>query len=324
MQKRKLGYSDLEFSTVGFGSWAAGGPDWKAGWGPQDDNESIAAIRRAIECGVNWIDTAAVYGLGHSETVVGQALQGIKERVLIATKCGRRQQPGGDLYGDLRPEFVREECESSLRRLKIERIDLYQIHWPQPDEQIEGAWTEIKKLIEQGKVRYAGVSNFSISQMERAQKIHPIASTQPPYNMLRREIEVDVLPFCKKHNIGVLCYSPMQNGLLTGKFSIDRMASLPANDFRRTAARFQEPELSITLNTVEKLKIVAARLSITCSQLAIAWTLRRPEVTSAIVGVRKPSQIEETARAGDVVIPPDALSEIEAILQEHAKHLAQK
>jgi len=256
--------------------------------------------------------------------VVGQALQGIKQQVFVATKCGRRQQPGGDLYGDLRPEFIREECENSLRRLHIERIDLYQIHWPQPDEQIEDAWTEISRLVQQGKVRYAGVSNFSVAQMERAQKIHPIASSQPPYNMLRREIEADVLPYCRKHNIGVLCYSPMQNGLLTGSFSKERIASLPANDFRKNVARFQEPELSITLNTVEKLKIVAARLSITCSQLAIAWTLRRPEVTSAIVGARKPSQIEETARAGDIVIPPDALSEIEAILQEHAKHLVQK
>lgn len=321
MKKRRLGTTDLELSTVGFGAWAAGGPGWKASWGPQDDNDSIAAIRRAIECGVNWIDTAAVYGLGHSEEVVGRALEGIRAPVIVASKCGRRQNAANELYSDLRPEFVREECENSLRRLKVERIDLYQIHWPLPDEQIEGAWTVIARLIKQGKVRHAGVSNFSVAQMQRVMKIHPIASNQPPYNMLRREIEPEILPFCKANNISTLAYSPMLHGLLTGSFSKERMAKLAPDDFRRANPRFKEPELSATLALVEKLKQIAARQAITCSQLAIAWALRLPEITSAIVGSRGPAQVEETAKAGDVVLPPGVVREIESLLDEHRKAL---
>jgi aryl-alcohol dehydrogenase-like predicted oxidoreductase len=314
MRTRKLGNTDLHLSVVGFGSWAAGGPDWKAGWGPQDDNDSIAAIRKALDCGVNWIDTAAIYGLGHSEIVVGRAVKGLKQRPIIATKCGRRQSEDKQLYGDLRPEFIRQECENSLKRLNIERIDLYQVHWPQPDEQVEAAWNEIGKLIQQGKVRYAGVSNFDAKQLKRAHTIRPIASEQPPYNMLRREIEAEILPFCKAHNIGVLAYSPMQHGLLTGSFTRERIDGLPSSDFRLNNPRFQEPEITRTLRIVEQLKTVAAKNNLTCSQLAIAWTLHREEVTSSIVGVRKPAQIEETAKAGNVILSADTMGEIEKIL----------
>ncbi|HYG74131.1 MAG TPA: aldo/keto reductase [Planctomycetota bacterium] len=314
MRKRRLGTTNLELTTIGFGSWAAGGPDWKAGWGPQDDNDSIAAIRRALDCGVNWIDTAAVYGLGHSEEVVGRAIKGVRDKVIIATKCGRRQSADNQLYGDLRPEFIREECENSLRRLQIDCIDLYQIHWPEPDELVESAWTEIGKLVKAGKVRYAGVSNFSVAQMKRAQPVLPITSSQPPYNMLRREVEAEHLPFCKANNISVLVYSPMQHGLLTGAFTRERLAALPANDFRKNHKAFTEPAISKTLAIVDKLKAIAAKNNLTCSQLALAWVLRREEVTSAIVGVRKPAQIEETARAGDVVLSAETVSEIETIL----------
>jgi aryl-alcohol dehydrogenase-like predicted oxidoreductase len=315
MRTRKLGNSDLHLSTIGFGSWAAGGPDWKAGWGPQDDKDSIAAIRRAVELGVNWIDTAAIYGLGRSEDVVGRALKGIREKVIVATKCGRRQSEDNQLYGDLRAEFIRQECENSLRRLKIERIDLYQIHWPQPDEKLEEAWIEIGKLIAQGKVRFAGLSNCTVTQIKRAHDIRPVTSLQPAYNMLRRDIEAEILPYCKANNIGVLAYSPMQHGLLTGTFTRDRVEGLPSSDFRLNNPRFQEPEISRGLELVKRLKGIASEIGLSCSQLAIAWTLRDQAVTSSIVGVRRPEQIEETAKAGDAVLSPKTIAEVEAALK---------
>ncbi|HEY3323272.1 MAG TPA: aldo/keto reductase [Planctomycetota bacterium] len=320
MRTRQLGYTDLELTTVGFGTFAAGGEGWQFSWGPQDDRETIAAIARAVENGVNWIDTAAVYGLGHAEEVVAKALKEIKAPVIVATKCGRREGPDKKLVGDLDPKFLRKECENSLRRLGLERIDLYQVHWPLPDEGIEAGWAEIAKLVKEGKVRYAGVSNFSVAQLKRAQAIHPVASSQPLYNMMRRQIEGEHLPFCKQNQIGVVAYSPLLNGLLTGAFSKERIAKLPPTDFRTRAAQFQEPEVSRTLAAVEKLKAIAAQAGLTCSQLAIAWILRREEVTSAIVGARKPAQIDETARAGDVVLGEDVLREIEGVLQEWARN----
>jgi aryl-alcohol dehydrogenase-like predicted oxidoreductase len=260
MQTRKLGYSDLHLTTVGLGTWAMGGGGWAFGWGPQDDAESIAAIRRALDSGINWIDTAAVYGLGHSEEIVGRALTGLRDKVIIATKCGLvwgrstvAPQAGSTTpYGRLKAESVRREAEASLRRLNVEAIDLYQIHWPNPDRDIEEAWGVIADLIREGKVRYGGVSNFSVAQLKRVQAIHPVASLQPPYSMLRRGIEKDLLAYCATNDIGVIVYSPMQAGLLTGKFTPERVASLPDDDWRKGDHYFREPELSANLALVER------------------------------------------------------------------------
>jgi aryl-alcohol dehydrogenase-like predicted oxidoreductase len=316
MRKRKLGSTGLDLSVIGFGTWAAGGPDWRAGWGPQDDGDSIAAIRRALELGVNWIDTAAVYGLGHAEDVVAQALDGIPaaDRPLVATKCGRVQDASNNLIGWIKRESVLKECDASLKRLKVDCIDLYQLHWPEPDEDIEEAWSAMAELQRSGKVRFIGVSNFSVPQMRRAQKEFPIASLQPPYSMLRRDIEAEILPFCEASGIGVICYSPMQAGLLTGAFSHERLAALPENDWRRNSPRFKEPQVSQTLAKVEQLKKIASEQGITMAQLALAWVLRRPEVTSAIVGSRRPKQIEETVPAGDVTLSEESVAAIEKIL----------
>lgn len=323
MQTRKLGYTDLQLTTVGLGTWAIGGGGWAFGWGPQDDAESIAAIRRALDLGINWIDTAAVYGLGHSEEIVGRAIAGRRDQVILATKCGLVWDEGSTTpYGRLKAESVRREVEASLRRLNVEAIDLYQIHWPDPDADIEEAWGVIADLIREGKVRYGGVCNFSVEQIKRVQAIHPVASLQPPYSMLRRGIEKDLLPYCAANNIGVIVYSPMQAGLLTGKFSKERVANLPADDWRRRNSYFQEPELSANLALVEKLRPIAGRHGRTVAQLAIAWVLRRPEVTAAIVGARRPSQIEETAPASDWVLSAEDIAEIDALLAERERALA--
>lgn len=321
MKKRKLGWTDLEFTVIGFGSWAMGGGGWKFGWGPQDDKESIDAIHRAVDLGVNWIDTAAVYGLGHSEEIVGKAIKGLSPRPFIATKCERVWDEKGNIYGSLKRESIRREVEASLRRLQIDVIDLYQIHWPDPDEDIEEGWSEMSRLVEEGKVRYIGVSNFSVSQMERIRKIHPIASLQPPYSMLKRGVEAEILPYCAKHNIGVIVYSPMQKGLLTGAITRERVAQFAPDDHRRNDPQFQEPELSINIELVEKLRGIAARYGRTPAQLAVAWVLRRPEVTSAIVGIRRPSQIEEIVPAADFEISPEDLDAIEKLLQEREAKL---
>jgi aryl-alcohol dehydrogenase-like predicted oxidoreductase len=317
MQTRKLGYSDLHLTTVGLGTWAIGGGGWAHGWGPQDDAESMAAIRRALGLGINWIDTAAVYGLGHSEEIIGRALAGWRDEVIIATKCSLVWEEGSTTpYGRLKAESVRREAEASLRRLNVEVIDLYQIHWPDPDEDVEEAWGVIADLIREGKVRYGGVSNFSVEQLKRVQVIHPVASLQPPYSMLRRDIEEDLLPYCAANGIGAIVYSPMQAGLLTGKFTRERVANLPDDDWRKRNSRFQEPDLSTNLAFVEKLRPIAERNGRTVAQLVIAWVLRRPEVTAAIVGARRPSQIEETAPAGDWVLSAEDVAEIDALLAE--------
>jgi len=260
MQTRKLGYTDLHLTKVGLGTWAIGGGGWAYGWGPQDDAESMAAIRRALDLGINWIDTAAVYGLGHSEEIIGRALAGRRDEVIIATKCGLVWDEGSTTpYGRLKAESVRREAEASLRRLEVEVIDLYQIHWPDPDADIEEAWGVIADLIREGKVRYGGVSNFSVEQLKRVQAIHPVASLQPPYSMLRRGIEEDLLPYCAANDIGVIAYSPMQAGLLTGKFTKERVANLPDDDWRKRNSRFQEPDLSANLAFVEKLRPITER-----------------------------------------------------------------
>ena len=321
MKTRKLGWTDLHLTTVGLGTWALGGGGWKFSWGHQDDRESIAAITSAIERGVNWIDTAAVYGLGHSETVVGKALKELSERPIIATKGSRVWDNDGNISSNLKKDSVRREVEASLKRLDIDVIDLYQIHWPNPEPDIEEAWSTIADLIKEGKIRYSGVSNFNSRQIERIKNIHPVASLQPPYSMLKRETERDLLEYCAKNEIGVIVYSPMQKGLLTGKFSLERAKNLPEDDHRRRDPQFLEPELSINLNLVGALSNIAEKNGKTMAQLAIAWVLRRLEVTSAIVGTRHPSQIEETAAAGEWELSAEDIEEIEILLSKRLNEL---
>ena len=320
MQTRKLGYTDLHLTTVGLGTWAIGGP-WLFGWGAQDDADSIATIQAALDLGINWIDTAAIYGLGHSEEVVGKAIKGRRDQVIIATKCSRVWDESGNVSGSLKAASIRREAEDSLRRLNVDVIDLYQIHWPNPDEDIEEGWGTIADLVQEGKIRYGGVSNFNVTQLKRAQAIHPVASDQPPYSMVRREVEAELLPHCAANNIGVVVYSPMQAGLLTGKFSRAHLDSLPADDWRKGNPQFQEPAFSATLTLVEKLRPIAERNNKTLGQLAIAWVLRRPEVTSAIVGARRPEQIKETIQAGDWNLSPEDVAEIEQLLAKRKQAL---
>ena len=320
MQKRKLGYTDLELTTIGLGTWAMGGP-WQFGWGPQDDGDAIAAVLKAMEEGINWIDTAPIYGCGHSEELVGKALKQTSQNPLIATKCGLLWNEKREKVSCLKAKSIRQECEASLKRLGIDIIDLYQMHWPEPEEDIEQAWEEMARLVEDGKVRYIGVSNFNTGQLERVRKIAPVASLQPPYSMLHREAEDELLRFCRKNNIGVVVYSPMQRGLLTGKFSQERLVSLPLDDHRRRMPDFQEPQFSATLQLVDRLRPIAKRNGRTLSQLAISWVLRRSEVTAAIVGARRPEQIAETAKAGDWKLVPEDIYKIEKLLKERQEKI---
>lgn len=323
MQTHKLGDTDLHLTTIGLGTWAIGGSGWQWAWGAQDDEASIAALRRGLDLGINWVDCAAAYGLDHAEEVLGKALAGRRE-VIVATKCGLVWNEGsGDVFGRLTAASVRAECEASLRRLGVDVIDLYQIHWPHDEAHLEEAWSTIADLVKEGKVRYAGVSNFTVAQMQRIQPIHPIASLQPPYSMLARGVEAELLPFCAANNIGVVAYSPMHSGLLTGKVTREWAAALPADDWRRDYnPEFKEPALSANITLIEGLRLVAARHNRSVGELAIAWVLRRPEVTSAIVGARKPAQIEETAPAGDFVLRNDDFAEIERLLATRAEALA--
>ena len=316
MRIRQLGKTDLHLTVVGFGAWAIGGGGWKFAWGPQDDDESIAAIRKALELGINWIDTAAIYGLGHSEEVVGKAIKGIAKRPIIATKCGLVWDEKGNISNRLKKESIRAEVEASLRRLNIDVIDLYQIHWPIPDEDIEEGWETMARLVQEGKIRYAGLSNFNVSQLKRSQLIHPVASLQPPYSMLKRDVERDILPYCGQNSIGVVVYSPMQKGLLTGKITRERVNAFPPDDHRRGDPEFNEPLLSHNLDLVDKLTAIAQKHGKTVAQLAIAWVLRRPEVTAAIVGTRRPDQVAETALAGDWILPQEDIDAIEKLLTE--------
>ena len=323
MQTRKLGTSDLNLSVVGLGTWGISGVGWRGSWGPQDDDESIKAVIRACELGVNWIDTAAVYGLGHSEEVVGKALKEMPERPIIATKLGSCWDEDGNIFGRLTKESVRKEVEDSLRRLGIDVIDLYQIHWPtdSAEEVLEG-WGTMSELVKEGKVRYIGVSNFGVELLERIRAIHPVTSLQPPYSMRRRGIEKEILPYCGDNNIGVVCYSPMGKGLLTGKFSRERAENLPDEDHRKRSGDFQEPRLGIMLEMLEKLRPIAEKNGRTLAQLAIVWVLRRPEVTAAIVGARRPSQTEETAQAGDWNLSKEDVEAIDKILEEYDARFA--
>jgi aryl-alcohol dehydrogenase-like predicted oxidoreductase len=316
---KKLGINGPDITRIGLGTWAIGGAGWKYAWGSQDDNDSVAVIHEALDSGINWVDTAAVYGFGHSEEVVGRALVGRRDKVLVATKCGRRAGPGGSIVSLLDAASVREELEDSLRRLKTDWIDLYQVHWPDPDPKIEEAWAEIARAVQAGKVRYAGVSNFSPAQIQRLQGILPVTSLQPPYSMLSRDIEKDILPFCGASGIGVICYSPLQMGILTGAFSRERVASLARDDLRGSNSYFVEPGLSRNLALVEKLRPVAARHGRSVGELALAWVLSRPEVTAAIVGGRRPGQAKALAGAADWMLSREDLSEItKALAQREA------
>ncbi|MGD0009090.1 MAG: aldo/keto reductase [Terriglobia bacterium] len=312
MEKRRLGNSDLHITSLGVGAWAMGGSGWRFSWGPQDDKDSIAAIRKALESGMNWIDTAAVYGLGHSEEVVGRSLEGIPHRPYIFTKCERVWNERGELSGSLKAESLRRECEASLRRLKVDVIDLYQIHWPLPDEDLEEGWTTLAKLKEEGKVRYIAVSNFNVSQMQRAQAIAPITSLQPPYSMLAREVEKEILPYCAEQNIGVIVYAPMRSGLLSGAMTRERAGALPDDDWRRRDPDFQEPKLSRHLQLVDLLRSIGKRHGRTPGEVAIAWTLRHPAVTAAIVGLRRPEQVSGIVGAGEFRLSSEEIGEIDS------------
>jgi aryl-alcohol dehydrogenase-like predicted oxidoreductase len=319
MQTRKLGNSDLRITAVGLGTWAIGGP-WQFGWGPQDDNEAIAAIVRAIDLGINWIDTAPIYGCGHSEELVGRALKQIKVKPIIATKCSLLWNEKREKVGCLKAESIRKECEDSLRRLGVDVIDLYQMHWPDPESDLEEGWGEMARLQKQGKVRFIGVCNYNLAQLDRIRKIAPVTSLQPPYSMIKRDVEKELLSYCEKHNIGVVAYSPMQRGMLTGKFNKQHLKTLAPDDHRLRMPEFTEPQFSANMELVEKLKPIAERNNRTVAQLSIAWVLRRPEVTAAIVGARKPSQIEETASSGDWTLDDKEITEIEKLLaQRQAK-----
>jgi aryl-alcohol dehydrogenase-like predicted oxidoreductase len=295
---RTLGNSDLQLTPIGFGAWAIGGGNWEYTWGPQDDNESIAAIHRALDLGVNWIDTAAIYGLGHSEEVVGRALNTYSgARPLVFTKCSMRWHQDRSIYRSLKAGSLAEELEGSLKRVGVETIDLYQIHWPNPDEELEEGWETLSRFREQGKVRWIGVSNCSIEQMKRAQAIAPITSLQPPYSMLRRAIEAEILPFAQANGIGVINYSPMLSGMLAGTMTAERIAALPAEDWRRKTIEFNEPRLSRNLRLVELLRKIGSGHGVSPGVVAVAWTLHHPAITAAIVGGRSARQVEGVAPA---------------------------
>ena len=322
MTTHRLGRNGPEISRIGLGTWAIGGSGWKFAWGPQDDEDSISVIHEAIDAGMTWIDTAAVYGLGHSEEVVGRAVKDRRNKVMLFTKCSRRPR-GDDIVSVLDAASIREELEASLKRLQTDHIDLYQIHWPNPEPQIEEAWNEITRAVKAGKVRYAGVSNFTPDQMKRLEPIHPITSLQPPYSMLRRGIENEILPFCGAHGIGVICYSPLQMGLLTGTFSRERVAGLPPDDLRGRNEYFSEPALTRNLKLVDRLRPIASRNGRTVGELALAWVLSHPEVTGVIVGGRRPGQARELAGAADWTLSEQDLKDINGAIAEREAHLSE-
>ena len=313
MQTQRLGNSDLEITPIGFGAWAIGGPGWAFAWGPQEDDDSIAAIHEALDLGINWIDTAAVYGLGHSEEVVARALDGVAaaERPYIFTKCARVWDEHRAIGKCLKADSVRRECEASLKRLKVETIDLYQLHWPEPDQDIEEGWSTLERLRAEGKVRWIGVSNFDAPQMERARAIAPITSLQPPYSLVNRKIEPEILPAAARHGIGVLAYSPMASGLLSGAMTAQRVANLPADDWRRRNPNYQEPLLARNLALVERLRTIGDRHGLTPGAVATAWVLRDPAITAAIVGARRPGQLREISAAADFRLSPEEIAAIE-------------
>jgi aryl-alcohol dehydrogenase-like predicted oxidoreductase len=322
MNTRKLGNSDLQITRQGFGAWAIGGGNWEYSWGPQDDKDSIEAIHKALELGANWIDTAAVYGLGHSEEVVARAVKEWRgHRPYIFTKCTLAWDEKRQITPNHSAASIRKECEGSLRRLQAETIDLYQMHWPPSDNGpgLEEAWQTLVALKKEGKARWVGVSNFDAAQLRRAEKIAPVTSLQPPYSILRREMEAQTLPYCQQHNIGVIVYSPMYSGLLTGGMTRERAASLPPDDHRRRDPEFQEPRLSKNLKLVELLRSIGARHGRTPGEVAIAWTLRNPAVTAAIVGARSAKQVEGVFHATEFTLTDEEVHQIEAFSSAVAK-----
>lgn len=318
MQTRRLGSSDMHISVLGFGAWAVGGSGWYGSMGLQNESDSVPAIRAALDAGMNWIDTAALYGLGHSEEVVARAIAGRHPRPFVFTKCERVWDENRNVGASLKADSIRRECEGSLRRLKIDAIDLYQIHWPEPDEDIEEGWTEMARLREEGKVRYIGVSNFNVAQMKRAQAIAPITSLQPPYSLVTREIEREILPYTQSNNIGVIVYSPMAAGLLTGAMTKERVSNFLPEDWRRNLPNFREPLLSRNLRLVEHLREIGKRHGRSPGELAIAWTLQNAAVTAAIVGARNPQQVRGIVGAAEFQLTSREVQEIEAALNREA------
>ena len=311
MKTRQLGNSDLHITPVGVGAWAMGGAGWEYAWSNQDDNDSVAAIHRALDLGVNWIDTAAVYGLGHSEEVVARAVKGMANKPYIFTKCSLVWDESRTIYSSLKADSVRREVEDSLRRLNVEQIDLYQVHWPDPDDEIEEGWSTLVELQKAGKLRNIAVSNFSAEQMRRAMAIAPITSNQPPYSAVKRGVEESVLPFCLQNNIGVIVYSPMQAGLLTGKMTRERIDALPADDWRKTDDQFQEPLLTRNLRVADAMVQIAKRHHVPVPTVSIAWVLKHPAVTGAIVGVRNPNQADEVMGGATLQLTDEDIRQIE-------------
>ncbi len=305
----------MKITPIGYGAWAIGGGNWEFAWGAQDDDESVKAIERALDAGINWIDTAAVYGLGHSEEVVAKALKRSGKKPYVFTKSSMRWDKDRKIYRSLKAKSLEEELENSLRRLQVETIDLYQVHWPNPEDEIEEGWETLARFQKQGKVRYIGVSNFNVEQMKRAQKIAPIASLQPPYSLLNRGIEAEILPFCEANNIGVINYSPMVSGLLTGKMTAERIAKMPADDWRKRSANFKEPKLTKNLELVELLRKIGKPHGVEPGVVAIAWTLRNPVVTAAIVGARRPDQVDGVLPAATFRLSAAELKQIEDFAQ---------
>jgi aryl-alcohol dehydrogenase-like predicted oxidoreductase len=314
MLTRQLGNTDMHISPIGFGAWAVGGAGWEYAWSAQDDTDSIAAIHRALDLGINWIDTAAVYGLGHSEEIVARALKGMAHRPYVFTKCALRWDSKGSVFVSLKRDSIMEECEDSLRRLQVETIDLYQIHWPDDASvDIEEGWTAMLDLQKAGKVRWIAVSNFNVEQLERCAKIAPVSALQPPYSLVNPDVETEILPYCLRHNIGVIVYSPMASGLLTGKMTRERIASLPDDDWRSRSDDFKEPRLTRNLKLADKCAEIGQRHGRMAGEVAIAWTLYNPAVTGAIVGARSASQVEGFIGALDFRLSDAEFAEIEAL-----------
>jgi aryl-alcohol dehydrogenase-like predicted oxidoreductase len=315
-QTKRLGDSDMELTAIGFGAWAVGGGDWQYGWGPQDDQDSIDAIHAAIDHGINWIDTAAVYGLGHSEEIVGKALKSAGRRPYVFTKSSMTWGEDRKIVQTMKK--IREEVEASLTRLGVDAIDLYQIHWPVPDDEVEEGWATMADLKKEGKVRWIGVSNFSVTQMERALKIAPITSLQPPYSAINRSVEPEILPFCKSHGIGVINYAPMHSGMLTGAMSRERVLRMPDNDFRKKAKQYQEPFLSRNLELAKLMGEIGETHGVSAGVVAIAWTLHNPAITAAIVGGRNASQVEGILAAAEFRLTDAEYEEIGEFLKTMA------
>lgn len=316
MRTRQFGRTDMQITPIGLGAWAMGGGNWEYSWGPQDDNTSINTIKHALALGINWIDTAAVYGLGHSEEVVGKAIKG-RERPYIFTKCSRVWDERGRISGSLKAYSIRRELEASLRRLQVDYVDLYQIHWPDPEEDIEEGWSTLVRLKEEGKTRHIGVSNFNVEQLQRIERIAPVETLQPPYSLIRREAEREILPYCQEHNIGVIVYSPMMSGLLSGTMTRERIQKLPEDDWRKRDDEFQEPRLSRNLALQELLSNIAYPHNVSAGVVAVAWTLENPAVSGAIVGARNPHQIEELIPAAEFRLSESEMKQINQFLQEN-------